>query len=182
MMQVTISRACPPPPPAREGGVPSCRDADARGSVAGGPRAGGKPVAGAGADPCGQGVQRRSPHRQGWRHARVGGVPGSARPGSPLGVTRRPETRPRSAPFRPVAGCPRLSRHRRLHRRLHRCAAGAWRGEGALGRRRPRPACLETAGRSARRGAREDQRPLFDPRRHHRSDRRRSCATRALSA
>ena len=107
---------------------------------------------------------------------------GGPRPGPPLGVTRRAEARPRAAPLRPVAGGPHLPRHRRLHRRLHRCAAGARRGEGACGRCRPRPACLEAAERPARRGAREDQRPLPDARQPSPIRLPPWCATRASSA
>ena len=58
----------PSPRLSRSAKLGSMRDAGR--SVAGGSWAGGKPVARAGADPGRQGVQWRTPHRQGWRCTR----------------------------------------------------------------------------------------------------------------
>ena len=70
--------------------------------------------------------------------------------GASLGVARRREARGRARSFRIRSGRPRLSRRRRLDRRLHRGAAGARRAARLRGRRRARPASRAPARRGPR--------------------------------
>ena len=155
--------------------------ANARRPVAGGSRAGRKPGARAGADPCRQGVLRRTAHRQGRRRAGGGHPAGGARPGPPVGVARRAE----------LDHALRISAYRRRD-------GSAWMSAPRPGASptccwpTARPRCMRSmsatvssrgsCGRSARRCAREDQRPLPDARRSSPTRSPRWCATPASSA
>ena len=100
------------------------------------------------------------PGRHGAGRRRAGGA--RARPS--LGFARRPEAGPRYRAVRRRSGRADLPRYRRLDRRLHRCPAPQRRGACLCRRCRPRPACLETAHRSARDRAGKNQCPASEPR------------------
>ena len=118
----------------------------------------------ASADPRRRSAGRRAEERQA-RPRVASDAPGrSCSSACPTSAAAASSSRPRSITSRIDVDGLDLPRRRSVHRRLHRLPAAARRGARVGDRRRPRPARLETAQRSARGGPRRRQRALSDSR------------------